>query len=196
MPPCDAPPLPPPPPPPPPQPTSLRRQCVRFVLRSANQYDADSRVLIAEILVSVAGVDGIIAACDGDARAFAGLAVLPARGDFCVVDDVRRSLAASRPRFAAGFVRGILEDATFLATQPMLGDCASVAKALVGDGRYKRDIVGPRLSKEAADACRAIRNKGDASTRRAAGRQTAAQARRERLLLRVPRGPWFPGYEH
>ena len=169
-------------------PRPLQFQCVTLLLRSAASFDADSRRYLAETLVDVCGLDGIIAQMR-DAECVAGLAYLPARDDLSLVDDLRRRLA-ERPKTARKTFEPLSQR---IIPDACAADVAIVARALLGDGRYRRDMVGAPLPKAAQDLCRRLRN-------RAAKIPAPPPPPPPRLHAprggHPTRGPWFPGYEH
>ena len=127
---------------------SLKATCVAFVLKSASQYDDDSKDAIAGLLAS----HFVKECCDAlqSPASFSGAAHLPALLDACRASLVMRPVAAARA-FSALYTACTLKDDVNWT------DAIAAADRLLCTGLYKREIVGPVLPRPLADSVRRLR---------------------------------------
>ena len=129
---------------------SLKATCIAFVLRSASQYDDDSKDAIAGLLAS----HFVKECCDAlqSPSSFSGAAHLPALLDACRASLVPRPVAAARA-LSALYTACTLKD----ASEVNWTDAIAAADRLLCTGLYKREIVGPVLPRPLADSVRRLR---------------------------------------
>jgi len=202
-------------------PPSLRDLCVARFLVEARLLDEASRREVVAVLLEVVGLERIVAAAASSPAAFAGLHYLPASGDLSLTDDCRRYLATNGKALAAAFFRNLADAAK--VTDLTIGQCdavVAVAKAFVGNDRFRRDMTGQLLPKPAADACRSLRKVAQARADDLAAKGASSSSSRRPQQYRrfqdlrhhtttlnsaryslpgtwvAPRNPHFPGYDH
>ena len=129
---------------------SLKAACIAFVLKSASQYDDDSRDAISGLLASHFVKD----CCDAlqSPASFSGAAHLPALLDACRASLVMRPVAAAR-LLNALYTACTLKD----ASEVNWTDAIAAADRLLCTGLYKREITGPVLPRPLADSVRRLR---------------------------------------
>ena len=127
---------------------SLKATSIAFVLRSASQYDDDSKDAIAGLLAS----HFVKECCDAlqSPSSFSGAAHLPALLDACRASLVPRPVAAAR-------LLNALYTACTLKDDVNWTDAIAAADRLLCTGLYKREIVGPVLPRPLADSVRRLR---------------------------------------
>ena len=133
---------------------SLVNLCAARLLSASQRFDED----VTPILLEILGLDSVIVAASLSPSAFGGL--LTREADFSLIDACRRRLASQGAVCGAPFFDGLL---VVLKERPpreakQLDAIVCVAKAFLGNDRFKRDMIGPVLPKRAADSCRALRN--------------------------------------
>ena len=129
---------------------SLKATCIAFVLRSASQYDDDSKDAIAGLLAS----HFVKECCDAlqSPSSFSGAAHLPVLLDACRASLVPRQVAAARA-LSSLYTACTLKD----ASEVNWTDAIAAADRLLCTGLYKREIVGPVLPRPLADSVRRLR---------------------------------------
>ena len=146
---------------------SLKATCIAFVLRSASQYDGDSRDAISGLLAA----HFVKECCDAlqSPASFSGAAHLPALLDAC------RASLVMRPVAAAGLLNALYTAYTLSVTSDVnWTDAIASADRLLCTGLFKREIVGPTLPRPLADSVRRLRKllqkrESNAAPRRAEG---------------------------
>ena len=152
---------------------SLKATCIAFVLRSASQYDDDSKDAIAGLLAS----HFVKECCDAlqSPSSFSGAAHLPALLDACRASLVIRPVASARA-LSALYSACTLKDKPHIpvhirsalsveAQSRVWGsglevnwtDAIAAADRLLCTGLYKREITGPTLPRPLADSVRRLR---------------------------------------